>query len=210
MCAGGKRVGRKPAFTRDDIIRATFDEGIDTFTLSAVASRVGVVTPALYRLFASRDDIVVACLDTAAASIATPSPGAEWPDVLRMWADECWRICEDYPGINRVVYSFASAMARVAIVLDRYAASLAPHGITQGQAMFALDLIGDTVFTGHLGAHMMRSADQRGTTGLDHVRAALTDAPTAVLPDESWAGRGPTDIKVDFIITGLAVRWPQI
>lgn len=208
--AVGKKVGRKPAFTREDVIRAAFDEGIDTFTLSAIANRVGVVTPALYRLFSSRDDIVVACLDAAAASIATPPPGAEWRDVLRMWADECWRLCEDYPGINRVVYSVASAMARVAVVLDRYAESLAPHGITRRQAMFALDFIGDTVFTGHLGADMMRSTDRRGTTGLDHIRAALDDVPTAVLPEESWAGREPTDIKVDFIITGLAVQWPEV
>ncbi|MGW4070492.1 TetR/AcrR family transcriptional regulator [Nocardia grenadensis] len=209
--AVGKKVGRKPAFTEDDVIRAAMEEGIDTFTLAAVAGRVGVVTTAIYRLFPSRDDIVVACLDRIAATFERPEPGADWRDTLRLWADECWRLCEEYPGLERVVYSYAPAFTRIADVLGDYAASMAAHDITQGQAMFALDFIGDTVFACHQGVESMRATDDSGATGLERVRSALGEADTrGIQPRESWQKRGTTDIKVEFIIAGLEHRWPEI
>ncbi|WP_306362163.1 TetR/AcrR family transcriptional regulator [Nocardia sp. CC227C] len=208
--AVGKKVGRKPAFTADDVVRAAMDLGIDTFTLAAVADRIGVVTTAIYRVFPSRDDIVVACLDTIAATVRRPAPGADWRDTLHLWADECWRVCEEYPGLDHVVYSFAPAFTRIAHILDEYAASITAHGKTPGQAMFALDFIGDTVFVCHLGVVSMRATDSSGATGLDRVRSALGADPTALRPRDSWQDRGMTDVKVDFIINGLERHWPEI
>ena len=43
-----KRPGRKPAFTRRQAIDAALAEGIETFTLRAVADRLGVKATALY------------------------------------------------------------------------------------------------------------------------------------------------------------------
>lgn len=206
----GKKVGRKPAFTEHDVIRAAMDEGIDRFTLAAVADRIGVVTTAVYRLFPSRDDIVIACLDTVAATIRCPEPGADWRDTLELWADECWRVCEENPGLARVVYSFAPAFTRIAHILDAYAASLTPHGVTVGQAMFALDFLGDTVFACHLGVQAMRAVDATGTTGLDRVREALGDNDSGLRPEDSWTDRGLTDVKVRFIISGLEQQWPTV
>ncbi|MGW4844335.1 TetR/AcrR family transcriptional regulator [Nocardia brasiliensis] len=207
--AVGKKVGRKPAFTEHDVIQAAMDEGLDTFTLAAVAERIGVGATAIYRLFGSRDDIVVACLDTIAATIRLPEPGMDWRVALRQWANECWRICEENPGLPRVVYTYAPAVTRITAILDAYAKALAPHDITQGQAGFALDLIGDTVFACHLGVQAMRSVDPTGATGLDQVRQALGDRTSVLQPHESWQQRGLTDLKVDFIITGLEHHWPE-
>ncbi|AHH19886.1 transcriptional regulator, TetR family [Nocardia nova SH22a] len=206
----GKKVGRKPAFTADEVVQAALELGIATFTLAAVANRLGVVTAAIYRLFPSRDDIVVACLDTAAATIRRPGPGTDWPEVLRLWADECWRVCEEYPGLERVVYSFAPAFTRISHILGEYSATMAAQGVTEGQAMFALDFIGDTVFACHLGVEAMRAIDDNGATGLDQVREALGDDSTVLRPRDSWKDRGMTDIKVDFIISGLAHHWPEM
>ncbi|MBL1079457.1 TetR/AcrR family transcriptional regulator [Nocardia sp. 2] len=208
--AVGKKVGRKPAFTEHDIIRAAMDEGLDTFTLAAVADRIGVGATAIYRLFGSRDEIVTACLDAVAATIALPEPGMGWREVLRQWANECWRICEDHPGLPRVVYSYAPAVTRITEVLDAYAASLACHDITSGQAGFALDFLGDTVFACHLGVQAMRAADRTGATGLDQVRAALGGTHSILHPHESWQQRGLVDTKVEFILTGLEHHWPEV
>ncbi|MFF2083219.1 TetR/AcrR family transcriptional regulator [Nocardia sp. NPDC058176] len=207
--AAGKKVGRKPAFTEQDVIRAAMDEGIDKFTLAAVADRIGVVTTAIYRLFASRDDIVIACLDTIAATIRHPDPDATWQDTLHRWADECWRVCEENPGLPRVVYAFPPSFTRIAHILEAYAASLTPQGITPAQAMFALDFLGDTVFACHLGVQAMRSLDPAGTSGLDRVREALGDNTSVLQPQESWTGRGSTDVKVRFIISALEHDWPE-
>ncbi|WP_278265377.1 TetR/AcrR family transcriptional regulator [Nocardia sp. AG03] len=208
--ATGKKVGRKPAFTEQDVIRAAMDEGIDKFTLAAVADRIGVVTTAIYRLFGSRDDIVVGCLDVIAATIRYPEPGADWRDTLRLWSDECWRVCEENPGLTRVVYSFAPAFTRIAHILEAYAANLTAQGITPAQAMFALDFLGDTVFACHLGVQSMRTVDPAGVSGLQRVREALGDNTSVMQPRESWIDRGATDVKVRFIISALEHDWPEI
>ncbi|MFT3901432.1 MAG: TetR/AcrR family transcriptional regulator [Gordonia sp. (in: high G+C Gram-positive bacteria)] len=206
---GSRKVGRKPVFTAADVVAAAVAEGLDGFTLSAVAQRLGVVTAAIYRLFPSRDDLVVACLDTAAATLRTPAADADWRAALRLWADECWRVCEEYPGLNRLVYSYPTAFTRIDHVLGQYAEVLGRSGRTPGQAMFALDFIGDTVFASHLGVESMRASDESGDSGLDRVRGALDDG-AALKPQDSWADRGFVDKKVDFIIGGLERDWPEL
>lgn len=206
----GRKVGRKPAFDAEDVVAAAIAEGLDRFTMAAVAARVGVVTAAIYRLFPSRDQLVLACLDTAAATIATPPEGAGWREALHLWADECWRVCEDFPGLSRLVYSFPPAFTRIEDVLGAYSASLMAHGRTPRQAMFALDFIGDTVFASHLGVEAMRMVDDEGARGLDRVREVLGDGPTVLQPDESWTGRAALDTKIDFIVAGLDRTWPEL
>lgn len=206
---GGRKVGRKPAFTAADVVAAAIAEGVDRFTLAAVADRLGVVTPAIYRLFPSRDDLVIACLDAAGATLALPEPGASWREVLRLWADECWRLCEEFPGLSRLVYSYPAAPTRIEPALRAYAEHLGVQGRTPGQVMFALDFIGDTVFASHLGVESMRTVREDGRTGLATVRDAVGDADVILRPEESWTGRRVMDAKVEFILRGLADDWPE-
>ncbi|OUZ07632.1 TetR family transcriptional regulator [Aeromicrobium sp. PE09-221] len=209
IAVGGRKVGRKPAFTADDVVAAAIAEGVDRFTLAAVADRLGVVTTAIYRLFPSREDLVIACLDAAGATIALPEPSAPWRDTLRRWADECWRLCEDYPGLSRLVYAYPTAPTRIERVFRAYADSLSDHGKSPRQTMFALDFLGDTVFASHLGVEAMRSVDEKGRTGLQAVRDAIRDPGSPLHPQESWAGRTVLDAKIEFILTGLEQNWPE-
>ncbi|QNG21225.1 TetR/AcrR family transcriptional regulator [Rhodococcus triatomae] len=207
---GAKKVGRKPAFTREDVVAAAIAEGIDRFRLSAVADRLGVVPAAIYRLFPSRDDLVVACLDAAGATLRMPEPGMSWRETLSLWADECWRVCEDFPGLSGLVYAYPSAFTRIEYVFAAYAANLKAQGKSTRQAMFALDFIGDSVFASHLSVESMRSVDEDGTSGLDRVRAAIGDADVVMEPQDSWTDRGAVDTKIDFILTGLERHWPEL
>lgn len=205
----GRKVGRKPSFTAADVVAAAIAEGIDRFTLAAIASRLGVVTPAIYRLFPSRDDLVVACLDAAGATLAVPTRGMPWRDALQLWADECWRLCEEYPGLSRLVYSYPAAPTRIEPVLQAYADHLGAHGKTRRQAMFALDFIGDTVFASHLGVESMRTVREDGRTGLATIRDAVGDADVLLQPEDAWTGRTVLDAKIEFILRGLEHRWPE-
>ncbi len=206
---GARALGRRPSFTAQDVVAAAIAEGIDRFTLSAVAERLGVVPAAIYRVFPSREGLVIACLDAAGGTIAVPEPGTHWRESLRLWADECWRVCEDYPGLSRLVYAYPAAPTRIARVFDAYAANLAAQGRTTRQSMFGLDLVADTVFASHLGVEAMRSVDEKGRTGLDRVRDAIGGATVLFQPEESWTGRRAMDTKVEFILTGLAQHWPE-
>ena len=208
ILARGRKVGRKPAFTAADAVAAAIAEGVDRFTLAAVATRLGVVTPAIYRVFPSRDDLVVACLDTAGASLARPQPGMSWREALLLWADECWRLCEEYPGLSRLVYSYPAPPTRIEPVLHAYTAHLGAQGKTPRQAMFALDFIGDTVFASHLGVESMRTVRDDGRTGLATVRDAV-GADALLQPEESWTGRTVLDVKIAFILDGLSHSWPE-
>ncbi|WP_439030808.1 TetR/AcrR family transcriptional regulator [Gordonia terrae] len=205
----GKKAGRKPAFTEQDVIAAVLEEGIDRFTLAGVAKNLGVVTAALYRLYSSRENLVVACLDHIAATFRLPDENDDWRTILRLWSDECWRLCEAYPGLSRVVYSYAPAFTRIEHIITEYARCLAIQGKTHQQAMFALDFLGDTVFACYLGVESWRTRDGDGVTGFEHVQSAV-DSGSIIEPREKWLERGVVDTKVDFIILGLEHSWPEI
>ncbi|AWT25537.1 MULTISPECIES: TetR/AcrR family transcriptional regulator [Corynebacterium] len=205
----GKKTGPKPSFTRDDVIDAALDAGIADFTLAEVATKIGVVTSAVYRRFDSRDDLLDACLSRVASAVALPRPGMSWQEICRLWADECWRICGVFPGLVQVVYSYPAAFTRIGSVAAAYADALAAHGRTVGQAGFALDFIGDTVFSCRLGVEAMRSVDESGESGLERAKER-TDASHPIQPEDSWADRGFVDLKVDFIIDGLERNWPAL
>lgn len=207
----GRKTGPKPTFTREDVVDAALAIGMDTFTLARVAKRIGVVTSAVYRRFDSRNDLLDACLDRAVATMTLPEPGMSWQQVCRLWSDECWRVCEDFPGLARVVYSYSPAFTHVGKVAAAYAGALGEHGISVGQSSFALDFLGDTIFACRLGVESMRAVDESGETGLERARARvdreMPDHPFR--PEDSWADRGATDVKVDFIIEGLERHWPE-
>lgn len=207
---GGRKVGRKPAFTAADVVAAAVAEGIDRFTLAAVAERLGVVTTAIYRIFGSREELVIACLDAAGATITLPEPAEHWRDSLRMWADECWRVCEEYPGLSRLVYSYPLAPTRIRGVFSAYVGNLAGQGRTPSQAMFALEILADTVFASHWSVEAMRTVNEKGRSGLETVREALGDQePSPLRPEEAWTSRTAMDTKVEFILTGLERYWPE-
>ncbi|MBK0421815.1 helix-turn-helix transcriptional regulator [Leucobacter sp. CSA2] len=205
----GKKVGRKPVFTAAEVVEAACAEGIDRFTMAAVAKRLGVVPAAIYRLFPSRDDLVLACIDAVGATVARPAPGTHWRSALQLWADEAWRLCEDFPGFERVLFSTPTAAVRVEPVFRDYAEHLGAQGIGLRQVTFALDFIGDTVFASHLGVAAMRATRDDGRTGLEAARDSTTDADALLRPEDSWATRAILDVKIDFILEGLHSNWPE-
>jgi AcrR family transcriptional regulator len=205
----GPKPGRKATFTAHDAVDAAIAEGIDRFTLSAVAERLGVVTAAIYRIFPSREDLAIACLDRAGSTIKTPEPDLHWRDSLRLWANECWRLCEEYPGLNRAVFAHPAATTRIESVVARYGENLVSQGKTVRQSMFALDFLGDTVFASHLGVEALRTIHENGKTGLDLMRDAVVSEDALFQPEESWAGRTIMDTKVEFILLGLEQHWPE-
>ena len=111
----GRKTGPKPRFTREDVINAAVELGIDRFTLGAVAAKLGIATSAMYRLFDSRDALVDACLAQAAAEIGMImlDGGLPWPELLRNWAETTWNICEKYPGLDITIFQYTQSFSHV-------------------------------------------------------------------------------------------------
>lgn len=212
MVAGkavGRRTGPKPSFSRDDVVDAAILIGMDRFTIAQVAQAVGVVTSAVYRRFDSRDDLLDACLARAAQALTRPVPHMGWQEVCRLWAEEIWRICEDFPGLARTLYSYAPAFAHAGEVVAAYVSALTADGRSIQQSMFALDFLGDTVLSCRLGVEMMRAVDEVGESGLSRVMKKMA-ADHPMQPEDSWSDRGFVDVKVEFIVRGLEQHWPEM
>lgn len=81
----GRRTGPKPSFNADDVVDAAFAGGLHVMTLAGVARSLGVAPQTLYRVYPSRDAVVVACLERAAATLSAPdrSPSCGRPSGRR-------------------------------------------------------------------------------------------------------------------------------
>jgi hypothetical protein len=206
----GRKTGPKPRFTREDVINAAVELGIDRFTLGAVAAKLGIATSAMYRLFDSRDALVDACLAQAAAEISMImlDDGLPWPELLRNWAETTWNICEKYPGLDITIFQYTQSFSHVQGFTQHAMGILMAQGFARSEALFALDFIGDTVLATHIGM----SAMQHSPEGMDIVARTITELSAETLLDnrDRWnPQRGFLDAKVEFIIAGLRQQLGQ-
>lgn len=177
----GRKTGPKPRFTREDVINAAVELGIDRFTLGAVAAKLGIATSAMYRLFDSRDALVDACLAQAAAEISMIMLDDElpWPELLRNWAETTWNICEKYPGLDITIFQYTQSFSHVQGFTQHAMGILMAQGFASSEALFALDFIGDTVLATHIGM----SAMQHSPEGMDIVARTITELSAETLLD---------------------------
>jgi AcrR family transcriptional regulator len=93
-------VGRPPRLSRDQIVAAALDVGIENLTMAAVADRLDTSHQALYRWVRNREDLVGLVADAHAQRLdVTPVPGEDWRDWLRRFAESLRQIVLDgLPG----------------------------------------------------------------------------------------------------------------
>mgnify|MGYP000964547112 CR=1 FL=1 len=227
----GKPTGPRPGFSREDVVEAALALGVADFTLTAVAGRLGVAVSGLYRTIASREDLLVACLERVAAEMELSRPGATWQEALRAHAESMWALLERYPGLAGVIMSVPWAHQIFADLFAEAHQTLVDRGLGPEDAGVVLDFVGDTVITMHAQIEVMRSpagrpelpapflghesgesasgAGRGGATGLEEASrfATISRAPAlpeALTPNESWLDRGGLDRKIEIIIRGVA------
>lgn len=203
----GKKTGPKPRITRGDIVDAVLEIGLDKFTLTDVAAKLGVSPSALYRHVESRDDIIGLVLARVARGLSTDVTAATWQDLLRDYGRTFWDTCEHYPGLSRVLIGFPGAPVVARKVLANYLKRLQEFGLGRQRAIFALDFIGDTVLIVHQGVSAMREVREDGRSGLQQARDFYGDQPEDALmrPADTWIECGSIFAKIDLIIRGLEV-----
>lgn len=97
---GQRRRGRPPRISRDDIVDAACEHGIENLTMAAVAERLGVTHQSLYGWVQDRDDLVDLVSDRLIRrlEIVPPANPADWRDPLRSYANGLRRLAEEMPG----------------------------------------------------------------------------------------------------------------
>ncbi|WP_092533433.1 TetR/AcrR family transcriptional regulator [Actinomyces ruminicola] len=224
----GNPTGPKPGFTRRNVVEAALEIGIDRFTLSDVAQRLGVATSALYRTISSREDLLRACLDRVAADTDFSDLGGPWRQVARDYAERLWVLLEARPGLAGVLVSTSWAYQFFARPITQARHALTQGGLSPDDAVLALDFIADTVISVHLQTEVARApasegpgisaketgADAQGglssPSGLEAARRRFeadgraTQLPAELAPSSAWIDRGWLDRKIEVIIRGIA------
>lgn len=214
----GKRPGRKPSFTREDVIEAAFQEGLLTFTISSVAKRLGVAPSALYREFSSREELLYSAVEALgrytvvpasnhASSESTAEVTAEvtaWEDELRLYADLLWQICFEHPEFPQLMMLYPELFTNVETAIDAWANNFVKLGIPGGKesALFALDFVGDIVISTAFMLFQLAQKDEGGTQRLESLREKSKPGLNLYDPN-AWSDRGMFPQKLEFIIAGL-------
>lgn len=101
-----RRGGTQPTpLTRDEILAAALPllqrDGVQPFTVRAVAQRLGVSSPAVYHYFDGRDDLVDRLCELIAAEVdLTVQDGAAWDDAVVAIVRSMDRTFSRYEGVG--------------------------------------------------------------------------------------------------------------
>lgn len=206
--APGRKTGPKPQFSADDVVNGACELGIDDFSITDVAAKLGVVPSALYRHYKSREAIAHACLQRAANDLQVAKPRADWREVVREIVDNQWELCERYPGLAAAIMNNPGCQIYVMDKIREIVANLTAAGVPGGEtsASLLVDLISDMVFVTHMWVTPLREADADGTTGLEKSWkiAESREGAGDFVRQVEWLERGSLDTKVDFIIRTVA------
>lgn len=97
---GQRRRGRPPRISRDDIVDAACELGIENLTMAAVAERLGVTHQSLYGWVQDRDELIDLVSDRlieGLEGLVQPHPAA-WRESLRALAGGLRDIAQHNPG----------------------------------------------------------------------------------------------------------------
>lgn len=129
------------------ITEAVLADGIATFSMPSIASRLGVAHSGLYRYVRDRDELLVSSIEQAALSVDWPDADLPWRDLLHEIARTVWSICERYPGYDRAALSPPYWPKRIIEQVAPYISSLHRQGFTIEDASVAVEIAGNLALT---------------------------------------------------------------
>jgi len=144
------RVGLTPAAVVAEGSAVADDVGFDKLTLAAVAQRLGVALPSLYKHVRGLDDLqrqmAAQALAELAATISRATVGRSQGDALAGLAGAYWEYAHRYPGryaatLRAPAADDARAVAAASAVLDVVYAVLDGYGITGDDAVDATRML---------------------------------------------------------------------
>lgn len=214
----GNKTGPKPQLSANDIAECALKLGVDNFTIGQIAKELGVVPSAVYRHVDGREDIVIRAFIRAGRQLQQVPMDLSWQDLLRWMADDMWRLFDRYPGLAPAVFTTPGAHVGVQKYCDDVVRALLeadfPGG--RGRALFAMDMVGDSVTVSRVFHEHLTSVGEDGMTGLERAKKIFQSSAyvpanikLAFAPEESWMTRDGLNAQLDFIIEALEVIPPR-
>ncbi|MFF3027170.1 TetR/AcrR family transcriptional regulator [Microbacterium sp. NPDC057944] len=217
------RRGRPPLTSREAIIDAALELGLDRATTSAVAQRLGVDQSTLYRHIDSREDMLDAAVAVAVGRAEWPDPGADWALYLRACAETMWSMFSTTPGLAQRIRAMRtvppSLVEQSFRVVDHLTRTL---GFSLREAALIVDTIGDMTADSFLTIEALDRVVDDGARTFRDVALASMESAGSLVPDERIAAeyveimrdamgeRGHPSTwwsdKVELVIDGIRLR----
>lgn len=202
--ASEPRTGPKPRIDLRAIVAAGLAHDLSTLTLTDVARDLGVTHPAIYRYVDSSQDLLLECLAEIMRTTDWPEPDGSWQDQVLRFAACLWSACDEHPGLAQVMFSVPAAPPTGHGPMARVVRGLIDAGLRPDLALLAVDFVGDTVFSTHLGV-----AVRRGIDGAipDQTFGVLPEATAALLEQAPGASEdGLLQLKLELIVEAIERR----
>lgn len=175
---------RRPrgSLTRDLILNAAEEvaqQGFDALTLRAVAARLEAAPMALYRYFATKEELVNALLDRVLGRFVPDPPSADWIEDLRRFAQAHRRLLDAHPWALAGLFTHpnpglnATRIGEVAFEILSRARLANERVVATFSGLLALNY-GWSAFAS--------ARDLAPTNAAEQVRQALAMLPPAVFP----------------------------
>ena len=97
----GRRPGPKPRLSRELIVDAAVEMGVESVSIGAVAATLGVAPAGLYRYIDGRDDLVAAGLERILGEAPLPPADSDWRAFLEAEAWTRWSLLRRFAGLVR-------------------------------------------------------------------------------------------------------------
>ncbi|MGO1736696.1 MAG: TetR/AcrR family transcriptional regulator [Leucobacter sp.] len=190
-----RSLGRPRVTDRASILKAVIADGLDRFTVTSVAQRLGITHGTIYRYFGSREELVVSAVNAVVAGRSWSTKNDSWRQMLGSFAHELWRTCDSAPGFARSVLELPETPEGITAVISEYVRSLTLQGFTTAQAQVIIDLVGEQVL---LTASMLIRRD-----GKQIVVPVIDDEASMTGVELDWArGIGWLDRKLALVFDG--------
>jgi AcrR family transcriptional regulator len=186
------------------VARAALDEGVFQLSMPAVARRLGVGHSTLYRYVHDRDDLLLAALDVAMREFVWPPVDLGWRELLTAFSDAMWRVLERYPGLGEASQIVPGLPARALDIATEYVSRLCAEGLSQRDAMIALDTTADLTVAVEISVRRMNRLFET-PRGRRSLRELYGEPPSG----DRDAGRGWLSEKLAIMLDGLASRLGQ-
>ncbi|MBC7442732.1 MAG: TetR/AcrR family transcriptional regulator [Ramlibacter sp.] len=134
-----RRVRRvRSSVTADEILQAAEHvarDGFEALTMRAVAMRMGSSPMALYRYFATKDELVDAMLDRVLGRIELPAPTDDWLADLAGFATAHRAVLAEHPWAIVPLFTHSNPGINATVIGEAALGILHRGGITGGEAV---------------------------------------------------------------------------
>lgn len=160
------KLGRPFALTREQIGAAVVELGLGSFSVKALAARLGVTEKTLYNYADGKLGLLALGMESAMRN-SPHAPRVVWTDetdwrtLLRGVAEEAWRFMNAVPGVGALIAQGMHSRAEAEFAA-KAGKALIERGFTADQAIEALVMVFDLAISAFATEQRMRTPASRG------------------------------------------------